>query len=203
MKERKERQLPPALSLFLNFAKIGLFTFGGGLAMLSLIERTCVDEKQWITHDEMLELTVLAEATPGSIAVNGATYVGYKQKGVWGAVCATVGVVLPSFLVILLIAAFFNDFLAIAWVKNAFRGIKLAVGLLIADAGLRLLKKTPKKALPLSITAGAFAAMLLIDIFAWNFTSLGVLLAAAAVSACAYFVRALSVKRKEAPHDPS
>ena len=140
---RKQTRLPLPLELFLSFAKIGLFTFGGGLAMLSLIERTCVEKKKWITHDEMLELTVLSEATPGSIAVNGATYVGYRQKGVWGAVCATVGVVLPSFAVILLIALFLDHFLSIVWVANAFKGIKAAVGLLILDAGIRMLKKMP------------------------------------------------------------
>ena len=198
MEGKEKKRLPPALDLFLSFAKIGLFTFGGGFAMLSLIERTCVEKKQWITHDEMLELTVLSEATPGAIAVNGATYVGYKQKGVAGAVCATLGVVLPSFVVILLIATFFNNFLAIKWVQSAFLGIKCAVGLLVIDAGIRMLKKVQRKALPLAITGGTFALMLLISVFAWDFSSLGLLLIAAAVSALAYGVNALKAKRKGA-----
>ena len=195
MEKESKKALPLPLALFARFAKIGLFTFGGGYAMLSLIERECAEKKKWITHDEMLELTVLAEATPGSIAVNGATYVGYRQAGVLGAVCATLGVVLPSFAVILLIAAFFNDFLAVKWVASAFKGVKLAVGLLIVDAGARMLKKTPKKALPL--TGCAFAAMLLINVFAWNFSSLWLLLIAGAASALAYGVKALAEKRKE------
>ena len=83
------------LDLFLTFAKIGFFTFGGGYAMISLIEDSCVEKKQWITHDEMLNVTVIAESTPGPIAINCATFVGYKQKGLTGAVVATIGIVLP------------------------------------------------------------------------------------------------------------
>ena len=88
------------LDLFLNFAKIGLFTFGGGYAMIALIEDICVEKKRWITHDEMMNVTVIAESTPGPIAINCATYVGYKQKGLSGAAAATVGMVLPSFCII-------------------------------------------------------------------------------------------------------
>ena len=85
------------LDLFLTFAKIGLFTFGGGYAMISLIENSCVEKKQWITHDEMMNVTVIAEYTPGPIAINCATFVGYKQKGLTGAFAATIGMVFPSF----------------------------------------------------------------------------------------------------------
>ncbi len=88
--------MPILLDLFLTFAKIGLFTFGGGYAMISLIEVSCVEKKRWITHDEMMNVTVIAEYTPGPIAINCATYVGYKQKGLSGAAAATVGMVLPS-----------------------------------------------------------------------------------------------------------
>lgn len=197
--EPTEGEKTTALSLFLNFAKIGLFTFGGGYAMLSLIERTCVERKKWITHDEMMELSVIAESTPGSIAVNSATYVGYRQRGFLGAVSATLGVVLPSFIIIFIISVFFNDFLSIRWVASAFKGIKIAVGLLIADAGIRLFTKLPKKALPMSLFAASLAAMLLIDIFAARFSSLTLLLIAAAVSAAVYGARTLLQKRKEAP----
>lgn len=195
MAQESKKQIPMPVSLFWQFAKIGLFTFGGGLAMLSLIERACVENKQWITHDEMLEVTVLAEATPGPIAVNAATYVGYKKKGFLGAVCATVGVVLPSFLVILAISVFFDRFLEIVWVRHAFCGIKIAVALLITDAGVRLIRKLPKKPLPLLLAGGCFAAMLLTDIFAWSVSSLTLMLAAGAVSAAVFAVRALKEKR--------
>ena len=195
MAQESKKQMPMPVSLFWQFAKIGLFTFGGGLAMLSLIERACVEKKQWITHDEMLEMTVLAEATPGPIAVNAATYVGYKKKGFLGAVCATFGVVLPSFLVILAISVFFDRFLEIVWVRHAFCGIKIAVALLITDAGVRLMRKLPKKPLPLLLAGGCFAAMLLTDIFAWNVSSLTLMLAAGAVSAAVFAVRSLKEKR--------
>ena len=88
------------LDLFLTFAKVGLFTFGGGYAMLSVIEDICVEKKQWITHDEMMNVTVIAESTPGPIAINCATFVGQKKAGLKGALAATLGVILPSFLVI-------------------------------------------------------------------------------------------------------
>lgn len=124
------------LTLFLTFAKIGLFTFGGGYAMIPLIENICVEKKKWISHEEMMNVTVIAESTPGPIAINCATFVGYKQKGFLGAIAATLGVVLPSFVVISLIAAFLDNFLEIAWIASAFRGIRIAVGILILDAAI-------------------------------------------------------------------
>ena len=102
------------LDLFLTFAKIGLFTFGGGYAMISLIENACVEKKQWITHDEMMDVTVIAESTPGPIAINCATFVGYKQKGLIGAIASTIGVVLPSFCIIFVISMLLDNFLEIA-----------------------------------------------------------------------------------------
>ena len=133
------------LDLFLTFAKIGFFTFGGGYAMISLIEDSCVEKKQWITHDEMLNVTVIAESTPGPIAINCATFVGYKQKGLTGAVAATIGIVLPSFCIIFLISMFLDNFLEIAWIAHAFMGVRIAVGILILDAAIKMFKKMQKK----------------------------------------------------------
>ena len=99
------------LDLFLTFAGIGLFTFGGGYAMISLIENSCVEKKRWITHDEMMNVTVIAESTPGPIAINCATFVGYKQKGLAGAIAATIGMVLPSFCIIFLGLSWLSEFL--------------------------------------------------------------------------------------------
>ena len=132
------------IELFLIFAKIGLFTFGGGYAMISLIENNCVEKNKWITHDEMMNVTVIAESTPGPIAINCATFVGYKQKGLTGAVAATIGMVLPSFCIIFLISMFLDNFLEITLIANAFKGIKLAVGLLILNAGLNMMQKMKK-----------------------------------------------------------
>ena len=177
------------LSLFLTFAKIGLFTFGGGYAMLSLIENTCVEEKKWITHDEMMNVTVIAESTPGPIAINCATFVGYKQKGFVGAIAATLGVVLPSFIIIYLISVFLDNFLEITWIANAFKGIRLAVGILILDAAINMFRKMKKKTLPCLILACSFAAMLLINIFAWSFSSILLMLIAAVVSLVVFLLR--------------
>ena len=181
--------MPVLLDLFLTFAKIGLFTFGGGYAMIALIEDICVEKKRWITHDEMMNITVIAESTPGPIAINCATYVGYKQKGLSGAAAATVGMVLPSFCVIFLISRFLDRFLEIAWIAHAFRGIKIAVGILILDAAVRMLRKMQKKALPLTIMGCAFLAMLLIDVFALRISSITLMLTAAAVSLVLFMVK--------------
>ncbi|PWL43596.1 chromate transporter [Christensenella sp. MSJ-20] len=163
-------------NLFLTFSKIGLFTFGGGYAMISMIEDACVEKKKWITHDDMMNITVVAESTPGPIAINCATFVGYKQKGFAGAVTATVGMVLPSFVVILLIAKLLDNFLGITIIANAFKGIKLAVGLLILDAAIKMIKKMQKKPLPQTIMISAAVIMLLINIFAINFSSVALML---------------------------
>ncbi len=170
------------LDLFLTFAKIGLFTFGGGYAMISLIENNCVEKKQWITHDEMMNVTVIAESTPGPIAINCATFVGYKQAGFLGSLIATLGIVLPSFVVIYGISMFLDNFLEIGWIASAFKGIKLAVGILILDAALTMLKKMQKKRQPRAIMACSCLAMLLINIFSWKFSSISLMLIAAVVS---------------------
>ncbi len=170
------------LELFLTFAKIGLFTFGGGYAMISLIENNCVEKKKWITHDEMMNVTVIAESTPGPIAINCATYVGFKQAGFIGSLIATLGIVLPSFLVIYAISMFLDNFLEIALIANAFKGIKIAVGILILDAAITMIGKMHKKVLPRVIMICSFVAMLLINIFAWNFSSIVLMLVAAVIS---------------------
>ena len=177
------------LDLFLTFARIGLFTFGGGYAMISLIEHSCVENKQWITHDEMLNVTVIAESTPGPIALNCATYVGYKQKGLTGAIAATIGMVLPSFCIIFLISMFLDNFLEIAWIAHAFMGIKIAVGILILDAAIRMIKKMQKKPLPIAIMICAFLIMLLIDVFAFQLSSITLMLIAAVVSLTLFLIK--------------
>ena len=139
------------LNLFLTFAKIGLFTFGGGYAMLAMIENICVDRKKWITHDEMMNITVIAESTPGPIAINCATFTGYKKAGFAGALSATLGMIVPSFTIIYLISMFLDNFLQLTIIANAFKGIKIAVGVLILNAAVTMIKKMPKKKMPKTI----------------------------------------------------
>lgn len=170
------------LDLFLTFAKIGLFTFGGGYAMISMIENNCVVKKQWITHDEMMNVTVIAESTPGPIAINCATFTGYKKAGFIGALVATLGIVVPSFFVIYLISMFLDNFLELTIIANAFKGIKIAVGILILDAAVTMIKKMQKKKLPRAIMLCSCVIMLFINIFSWNFSSISLMLIAAAIS---------------------
>ena len=115
------------VELFVTFFKIGLFTFGGGYAMISIIEDNCVEKKQWITDDELMQIITIAESTPGPIAINMATYVGYKRGKALGSVMATLGVVLPSFIIIYLISLFLEKFMEFKVVKYAFVGINAAV----------------------------------------------------------------------------
>ena len=137
--------MKPFRELFLTFAKIGSFTFGGGYAMISLIDHECVEKKQWITSDELMDITVIAELTPGPIAINCATYTGYKKAGLAGAIVATLGMILPSFLIILLISTFMEDLLRYPVVANAFRGIRIAVAWLILQAAVKMIRKMLKK----------------------------------------------------------
>ena len=176
------------LDLFLTFAKIGLFTFGGGYAMISVIEHNCVEQKQWISHEEMMHMTVIAESTPGPIAINCATFTGYKKAGFWGAFTATVGMVVPSFLIIYVISQFLDNFLEITIIARAFQGIKIAVSLLILDAAFNMLKKMKKSPFPRIIMACACIAMLLTNLFSWNFSSISLMLMAGLISIAALLI---------------
>ena len=168
--------------LFLTFARIGLFTFGGGYAMISMIESNCVERRKWITHDEMMNVTVIAESTPGPIAINAATYVGYRQAGLPGAIIATLGIVLPSFLIIFALSSLLDLFLDVTVIASAFRGVRIAVGILILDAAVTMIRKMPRKRLPRAIMVCSAIAMLLIDLFSWDFSSISLMLIAGAVS---------------------
>ena len=180
--------------LFLTFMKIGLFTFGGGYAMISMITDQCVEKKKWITHDDMMNVTVIAESTPGPIAINCATFVGFRQAGFCGALAATLGIVLPSFLVIYVISRFLDHFLEITVIAHAFRGIKLAVGILILDAAFTMMKKMPRKVFSRAVMLCSFAAMLIIQAFALDFSTISLMLIAAAVSLAAFMMDGLKQK---------
>ena len=176
---RKAVGMSVLIELFMTFAKIGLFTFGGGYAMLSIIEDICVEKKNWITHDEMMNITVIAESTPGPIAINCATYVGYKKGKLPGAILATLGVAVPSFVIIFVISMFLEGFLEIAWIAHAFQGIKLAVGILILDAALKMIRKMPKKRLQIGIMVAAFIVIILINVLNLHLSSVVVMITAA------------------------
>ena len=151
------------LTLFLTFLKIGAFTFGGGYAMISLIQRELVDKRSWITEDDLMEIIAVAESTPGPIAVNSATFVGYRVGGFWGALCSTVGVVLPSFWVIVAISFVLNQFQSLAAVQYAFFGIRAGVVVLLIQALWSMFRQCPKRAVAYVAAAAVFVAVAIFD----------------------------------------
>ncbi len=181
---KKEKK--PYLSLLLTFLKIGAFTFGGGYAMISIIENECVSEKKWMSHDEMMDITVVAESTPGPLAINTASYVGYKIAGFWGALLATSGVVLPSLVIIGAIALFLENFLEITWVASAFKGIKAAVAFLIFAAGCKMFRKMKKNPLSLVIFSLSLLIMLGANFGLYGISSIYLIIASALVGIVSY-----------------
>jgi len=144
------------IELFLVFLKIGAFTFGGGLAMIPIIQREICTNKQWITEKELMDIVAIAESTPGPVAVNAATFVGYRTKGYAGAFLATLGVMLPSFLIISLLSLVLNDFQKIKAVRYAFLGIRASVLALILKALFSMYRSAQKNAVSYCIMAAAF-----------------------------------------------
>jgi chromate transporter len=150
--------------LFLSFLKIGAFTFGGGYAMIPIMQREVVDVRHWVTEDDIVKLLVISESTPGVIAVNSATFIGYRIGGFWGSLTATLGVVLPSFVVITLISYFYEQFKALTWVSYAFMGLRAAVAVLIFNAVFRLTRKTKKDVFSIAVLILAFLVAALTDV---------------------------------------
>ena len=169
------------LELFGVFFKIGLFTFGGGYAMISLIEHEIGEVRGWIGMDELAELFAIAESTPGPIAVNCATYVGYRREGVAGGVWATLGVVLPSFIIIYIISLFLERFMALRVVANAFKGIQVAVAFLILRAGLRMALRLPRRALEYALCGVGLAAVMAVNALGWRFSTIWLILLGGAI----------------------
>ena len=183
--------------LLLTFMKIGLFTFGGGYAMISMISDICVEKKKWITHDEMMNVTVVAESTPGPIAINCATFVGWRQGGMAGALCATLGIVLPSFAVIYAIARFCKGVTAPVWALNAFRGVKAAVGILILNAALTMIRKMPKKRFSLAVMGVSCAVCLIAALCGRHVSSILLMAIAGVVSLSVWAVKGAPKKGGE------
>ncbi|MGI6013020.1 MAG: chromate transporter [Oscillospiraceae bacterium] len=152
------------LSLFTSFFKIGAFTFGGGLAMIPLIQKEAVESHKWISDDELLEIVAIAESTPGPIAINSATFVGHKVAGFWGSLCATLGVVLPSFIIISIIARVLDQFQQFKAVQYAFYGIRAGVLALVLQSLVKMYKKCPKNPVAYGLMAISFIGATFLDI---------------------------------------
>lgn len=198
MKKITADRVKLALTLFLSYFKIGLFTFGGGYAMIALIEREFVVRKKWINEVELYEIIAIAESTPGPIAINCATFVGYKILGFVGSFLATLAVCIPSFAIIYLISVFYDAFMALTAVAYAFEGIKVGIAIMITVAGVNMIKKGKKNAFAVGIFLLTFAAATCIDIFSLDFSTIYIILSGAALGIILQIIRDIVAKKKGA-----
>lgn len=172
------------VQLFMAFFKIGLFTFGGGMSMLPMLQRELVESKQWLTEEEILNYFAIGQCTPGIIAVNVATFCGYKRAGLSGAIVSTIGIVCPSWIVITLIAGSISRFSDIVWIQRAMKGVYVAVAALLARAVFTFGKKIITDFVTAGIAAGAFLAMSV-----WNVSGILIVLVAGIIGFCAQIIR--------------
>ena len=191
------------LGLFLTMFKIGLFTFGGGYAMIALLENEFVEKKKLLDHEEFLDMVAIAESTPGPIAINSATYIGYKTDKVIGSIFSTIAVCLPSFIIIYLISLFFDAFLAIELVAHAFKGIQIGVTFLILFAGIKMLRAIKKDVLSIILFCFGFLATIIISLFDLNISTVFIILSGALVGLVAYLVSYVAIKNKKASETAS
>ena len=183
--------------LFSTLFKIGLFTFGGGYAMIAFFESEFVEKKKWLDKEEFLDMVAIAESTPGPIAINSATYVGYKNAGVLGAACATLGVVLPSFIIIYVISLFLDAFLTFELVGYAFKGIQAGVVYLILSAGIKMLKGMKKNAMSVTILCAVLVCMIAFSVLAVDFSAILFILISGVIGLAVHFIGKIKAKRGE------
>ena len=172
----QQSRVKNALLLLITFLKIGLFTFGGGIAMIPLIQNEVVDKKKWITSSEILDIITISESTPGPIAINAATYIGYKVAGIFGSICATIGVIIPSFVIIFIISLFYEQFMQIQFINNIFKGLKVGVIFLLFQAVITLSKSIKKNILSISLFVFALTINILFTVFNVPFSSISIVL---------------------------
>ena len=188
------RKLKSLFRLFLSMFKIGLFTFGGGYAMINLLDNEFVNNKKWINSDEFLDLVAIAESTPGPIAINCSTYIGYKREGILGAIAATIGMCVPSFVIIYCISLFFDKFLSIIWVSAAFKGIQACVVFLIFSAGVKMLKKVKKTPFNITAISVTVVAMVVFSMLSIKFSSIFYILIFSGISLLVYSIKYINSK---------
>ena len=182
------------LLLFLSMLKIGCFAFGGGYAIITLLENEFITKRKWIDRDEFLDVVAIAESTPGPIAINVATYIGYKLKGGLGAVIATVGMCLPSFIIMYLVSLFYEQFLEITIIAAAFKGIQICVVYLIASAGLKMLMRMKKTPFNITIFTVTCVGMILATLFDFHISSVWFIFAAGVLGLTLFFVKKQGLK---------
>ena len=196
----KQNKLLLLLKLFITMFKIGLFTFGGGYAMVAVFEGEFVSNKKWLGHEEFTDLIAIAESTPGPIAINSATYIGYKVAGVIGSAVATLGVVLPSFIIILIVSLFFDKFLKITLISRAFKGIQACVAFLILSAGIKMFLKSKKTLFSVLIFIAVNLSVIICAMFSIKFSSIYYILIGAFVGVLVYLVTLVCNNAKKAPN---
>lgn len=175
-------------TLFFTFFKIGLFTFGGGYAMIALLEEEFIQRRKWLDKDEFLDMTAIAESTPGPVAINSATYLGYKLAKVPGAATATVAVCLPSFLIIYAISLFFEQFTQLTVIANAFKGVQVCVIYLIFSAGVRMLKALDKSPFATGVLAAVMLVMVGLSLAGVSVSSILLILLSGAAGVAAWLI---------------
>lgn len=175
-------------TLFFTFFKIGLFTFGGGYAMIALLEEEFIQRRRWLDKDEFLDMTAIAESTPGPVAINSATYLGYKLAKVPGAATATVAVCLPSFLIIYAISLFFEQFTQLTVIASAFKGIQVCVIYLIFSAGVRMLKSLDKSPFATGVLAAVMLVMVGLSLAGVSVSSILLILLSGAAGVAAWLI---------------
>ena len=185
------------LSLFLTMLKIGLFTFGGGYAMIALFENEFVEKKKWLEKDEFLDVAAIAESTPGPIAINAATYIGYKNAGIIGSIIATLGICIPSFIIIYAISLFFDAFLSLTLVAYAFKGIQICVVYLILTAGLKMLAHMKKTAFNIIIISITLICMVVFSLFAVKFSTIFYIMISGACGVVVYLLGKIRKEKKQ------
>ena len=185
------------LSLFISMLKIGLFTFGGGYAMIALLENEFVSKKKWLEKDEFLDVAAIAESTPGPIAINAATYIGYKNAGVIGSTIATLGICIPSFVIIYVISLFFDEFLSMTYVAYAFKGIQVCVVYLILSAGLKMLKQMKKTVFNSIIIWSTLVSMVTFSVLAVKFSTIIYILLSGTAGVVLYLLGKLRKEEKQ------
>ena len=191
------KKIKDYLSLFLTMLKIGLFTFGGGYAMIALLENEFVNKKNWLEKDEFLNVAAIAESTPGPIAINAATYIGYKNAGFIGAAIATLGICIPSFSIIYAISLFFDAFLSFTLVAYAFKGIQICVIFLILSAGLKMLRHMKKTTFNIIIISTTLICMVVFSLFAIKFSTIFYILICGGCGVTVYLINKIEKEKKQ------
>lgn len=175
--------------LFLTFFKIGLFTFGGGYAMIALLKNEFVARKKWITDDTFFDMVAIAESTPGPVAINSATYIGYHTAGFAGALASTIAVCIPSFTIIYTISSFLEDFMNFSYVGYALDGIQACVVYLIFSSGIQMVKVIPKTFFNIAVTVIVFVTMLVFSILSIDFSTVLYILICGISGVAGYYIK--------------